>query len=53
MATTDPTAQIDVVTAVTGDTCWYCDSGRLVEGTYKGKDAAICDNCETPQVQTW
>ncbi|WP_191965514.1 MULTISPECIES: HVO_A0556 family zinc finger protein [Haloferax] len=34
------------------DECVYCD-GDLVESTYKGNDAVICDDCGTPAIQLW
>jgi len=45
--------QLDVVTAVIGDDCQFCDPGSLEQQTYKGKRAAVCDHCGTPQIQTW
>lgn len=33
--------------------CEYCDGGTLKVGTYKGKEAIICDSCGAPSIQLW
>ncbi|MFC4543278.1 HVO_A0556 family zinc finger protein [Halosolutus amylolyticus] len=33
--------------------CTFCDSGLLVRNQYKGNDAVVCNNCETPAMQVW
>ncbi|WP_331250851.1 HVO_A0556 family zinc finger protein [Natrinema pallidum] len=42
-----------VVAALTGTDCSFCDEGMLVQGTYKGNNAVLCDACETPGAQFW
>ena len=32
--------------------CQYCD-GDLVRGTFKGDEAILCDDCDTPAVRVW
>lgn len=33
--------------------CKFCEDGVLVRQRYKGNDAVVCDNCETPTMQIW
>ncbi|NUB91486.1 hypothetical protein HTZ84_10705 [Haloterrigena sp. SYSU A558-1] len=42
-----------VVDALEGKRCTFCDEGELVQGVYKGKNAVICESCETPTAQLW
>ena len=36
---------------IVGDTCNYCESGTLARGEYKGSPAAVCTDCEVPQIR--
>ncbi|WP_339104698.1 HVO_A0556 family zinc finger protein [Haloterrigena salinisoli] len=36
-----------------GRPCPYCSDGELERGSYKDKQAAICDSCDTPHAQLW
>ncbi|WP_338041766.1 HVO_A0556 family zinc finger protein [Natrinema versiforme] len=39
--------------ALEGNACSYCKGGRLVQDSYKGNEAVICDECGTPGAQVW
>ena len=36
-----------------GRPCPYCRVGELEQGVYKGNQAVVCGNCETPHAQLW
>ena len=42
-----------VLRRLAGRECPLCSAGELVESTYKGNRAVVCDDCGTPQVQFW
>ncbi|WP_276253339.1 HVO_A0556 family zinc finger protein [Halomontanus rarus] len=44
--------QGEILTILEGDNCSFCD-GTLVQGRYKGNDAVVCSECDTPTVQIW
>lgn len=46
-------ASYPVLEALEGESCTFCDEGELVQGVYKGKNAVICESCETPTAQLW
>ncbi|MCU4974872.1 hypothetical protein OB955_19315 [Halobacteria archaeon AArc-m2/3/4] len=49
----DPATKQDVLlTTLEGNDCAFCD-GTLTQGRYKGNDAVVCSECETPTVQVW
>jgi hypothetical protein len=45
----DPTAaNSDVRSQLLDTACQFCESGTLVDGTYKDSYAVVCDNCAVP-----
>lgn len=46
-------ANEDVLVALEGRSCDYCEGGTLVADTYKGNSAVVCEDCGTPEVQVW
>ncbi|WP_167599459.1 HVO_A0556 family zinc finger protein [Halorussus marinus] len=42
-----------VLATLAGDDCDWCSSGTLVRGRFKGDDAVVCEDCETPAVRVW
>ncbi|WP_169331193.1 HVO_A0556 family zinc finger protein [Natrinema versiforme] len=42
-----------VIDALEGTDCSFCDGGELVQDSYKGNDAVVCDVCGTPGAQLW
>ncbi|WP_162224350.1 HVO_A0556 family zinc finger protein [Halorussus amylolyticus] len=39
--------------SLVGDDCCWCTAGTLTRETFKGDDAVVCENCETPAVRVW
>jgi len=42
-----------IINRLTGQTCTFCDDGRLDSEKYKGNQAVVCEDCGTPVVQLW
>ncbi|WP_255192338.1 HVO_A0556 family zinc finger protein [Natronobeatus ordinarius] len=42
-----------VLSRLEGRACPLCTAGELVQTTYKGNLAVVCDDCGTPRVQFW
>ena len=42
-----------VIDALEGADCSFCDDGTLVREEYKGKNAVVCESCDTPGAQLW
>lgn len=36
-----------------GDDCAWCANGTLARESFKGDDAAVCENCGTPAARVW
>ncbi|WP_368085924.1 HVO_A0556 family zinc finger protein [Haladaptatus cibarius] len=53
MAVNQRLSEQSVLTVLHGRTCEYCEAGILTHEEYKGNEAAVCDNCETPAMQVW
>ncbi|WP_458205429.1 HVO_A0556 family zinc finger protein [Haladaptatus sp. NG-SE-30] len=47
------TTESSVIGRLEGRECHWCHDGRLERGTYKGNDAVVCSDCETPAAQLW
>ena len=42
-----------IIDQLTGQSCTFCDGGRLNSEKYKGNQAVVCEDCGTPIVQLW
>lgn len=42
-----------LVEKLRGQSCQYCEDGTLQTEQYKGNDAVVCAECETPALQLW
>ena len=43
----------DLLTTLAGDECRWCATGTLSREEFKGDDAVVCENCDTPAVRVW
>ena len=42
-----------VLAVPVGDDCPWCATGTLARGEFRGDDAVVCEECETPAVRVW
>ena len=42
-----------VLAALVGDDCNWCATGTLARDEFRGDDAVVCEDCETPAVRVW
>lgn len=42
-----------LLVALEGQPCHYCDDGTLAPDVYKGNDAVVCQSCDVPHAQLW
>lgn len=46
-------ASKSLLAVLVGDDCSWCATGTLAREEFKGDDAAVCENCETPAARVW
>ncbi|USZ67367.1 hypothetical protein NGM10_11565 [Halorussus salilacus] len=42
-----------LLAALVGDDCNWCARGTLARGEFKGDDAVVCEECDTPAARVW
>lgn len=52
-STDDSVVRDSVLVALEGSTCAFCEEGELLQSSFKGNDAVVCDVCGTPGAQVW